>query len=317
MEDEKASILIVDDLRVHLELLEAILEKMGCKVIAAESAEEALQLTESFSPDLAILDVMMPGMSGYDLCKELKKKSGTRFFPVIIVTSLSALEDKIAGLEAGADDFISKPFRSIELMTRVRSLLKLKRVQEELDHSESVILTLAVALESKDPYTKGHSERVGNLSSEFASFIKLSEKDQNLIKKAGVLHDIGKIGIGDYILHKTGLLTKEEFRLIEQHTIIGEKICKPLRSLDAVLPAIRHHHERWDGSGFPDGLKGEGIPLMARILAIVDAYDSMVSERPYRASSSVAEVISRMEAERLLGQWDPLLLYSFIAMMRE
>ena len=314
--EEKASILIVDDLEVHLELMEAIFEKEGCHVLTAHNADEALRLLEKSSPDLAILDVMMPGMNGYDLCKRLKEKSGARFFPVILVSSLSELEDKIAGIEAGADDFITKPFKSIELTTKVRSLLKFKKLQEELDHSESVILTLAVALESKDPYTKGHSERVGNLSAEFAAFIGLPEKEQTIIKKAGIIHDIGKIGIGDHILHKSDILTKEEVIFIEQHTVIGEKICMPLYSLSVILPIIRHHHERWDGEGFPDGLKGEQIPIMARILSIVDTFDAMVSERPYRRPISIEKAAKKMEEEKNFGQWDPVLLEKFVEMMR-
>ncbi len=316
IQEEKASILVVDDLEAHLELVEAIFEKEGYHIMTAHNADEALQFLEEFSPDLAILDVMMPGMNGYELCKMLKEKSGARFFPVILLTSLLELEDKIAGIEAGADDFISKPFKSIELTAKVRSLLKFKKLQEELDHSESVILTLAVALESKDPYTKGHSESVGNLSAEFASLIGLSEKEQNLIKKAGILHDIGKIGIGDSILHKNGALTKEEIRLIDQHTVIGEKICRPLHSLSAILPIIRHHHERWDGEGFPDRLKGEQIPIMARILSIVDTFDAMVSERPYRVPVSIEKATKKMEEEKNSGQWDPALLEKFIEMMR-
>ncbi|MBI4688948.1 MAG: response regulator [Nitrospirae bacterium] len=317
MEEEKDSILIVDDLKVHLELTEAIFEREGYNVLTAQNAADALQVVKGFSPDLAILDVMMPGISGYDLCKKLKESYGTRFFPVILVTSLSEMEDKIAGIEAGADDFLNKPFNSLELVTRVRSLLKLKRLQEQLDHSESVILTLAVALESKDPYTKGHSERVADLSAEFAAFIGLSEKEQYLIRKTGRLHDIGKIGIGDYVLNKAGILTKEELEHIEQHTVIGEKICSPLRSLSAILPTIRHHHERWDGTGSPDGLKSENIPLMARILAIVDSFDAMVSERPYRKPASVEEALGRMDTEMSSGQWDPTLLQRFIEMMRK
>lgn len=316
IQEERASILIVDDLEAHLELMEAIFEKEGYHVVTAHNADEALQFLEKFSPDMAILDVVMPGMNGYELCKMLKEKSGARFFPVILLTSLSELEDKIAGIEAGADDFITKPFKSIELTAKVRSLLKFKKLQEELDHSESVILTLAVALESKDPYTKGHSESVGNLSAEFASFIGLSEKEQNLIKKAGIIHDIGKIGIGDSILHKNGALTKEEIRLIDQHTVIGEKICRPLHSLSAILPTIRHHHERWDGGGFPDRLKGEQIPIMARILSIVDTFDAMVSERPYRVPVSIEKATKKMEEEKNSGQWDPALLEKFIEMMR-
>ncbi|PIP71197.1 MAG: metal-dependent phosphohydrolase [Nitrospirae bacterium CG22_combo_CG10-13_8_21_14_all_44_11] len=315
MEEEKSSILIVDDLQIHLELMEAIFEKEGCRVVTAHNADEALRLLEKSSSDMAILDVMMPGMNGYELCRRLKEKSGARFFPVILVTSLSELEDKIAGIEAGADDFITKPFKSIELTTKVRSLLKFKKLQEELDHSESVIITLAIALESKDPYTKGHSERVGNLSAEFASIIGFQEKEQNLIRKAGVLHDIGKIGVEDSILHKRNILTKEELHIVEQHTIIGEKICRPLHSLSVILPVIRHHHERWDGAGFPDGLKGEQIPVMARILSIVDTFDAMASERPYRRPISIEKALKKMEEEKNFGQWDPVLLERFVEMM--
>jgi len=171
-------------------------------------------------------------------------------------------------------------------------------------------------LESKDPYTKGHSERVGNLSAEFAAFIGLPEKEQAIIKKTGIIHDIGKIGIGDHILHKSGILTKEEVIFIEQHTVIGEKICKPLYSLNVILPIIRHHHERWDGEGYPDGLKGEQIPIMARILSIVDTLDAMVSERPYRKPISIEKAIKKMEEEKTSGQWDPALLEKFVEMMR-
>ncbi len=316
IEEEKASILVVDDIQNHLDLMEAVFEKEGYHVVTAHNADEALRLLEKSLPDLAILDVMMTGMNGYELCKRLKEKSGARFFPVILVTSLSELEDKLAGIEAGADDFITKPFKSIELTTKVRSLLKFKKLQEELDHSESIILTLAVALESKDPYTKGHSERVGNLSAEFAAFIGLPEKEQSIIMKAGIIHDIGKIGIGDSILHKSGILTKEEIRFVEQHTVIGEKICKPLYSLSVILPIIRHHHERWDGEGYPDGLKGERIPMMARILSIVDTLDAMVSERPYRKPISIEKAIRKMEEEKNSGQWDPVLLEKFVEMMR-
>jgi putative two-component system response regulator len=222
----------------------------------------------------------------------------------------------IAGIEAGTDDFITKPFKSIELTTKVRSLLKFKKLQEELDHSESVIITLAVALEPKDPYTKGHSERVGNLSAEFASIIGFQEKEQKLIRKAGVLHDIGKIGVEDSILHKRNILTKEELYIVEQHTVIGEKICRPLHSLSVILPVIRHHHERWDGTGFPDGLKGEQIPVMAKILSIVDTFDAMLSERPYRRPISIEKALKKMEEEKNFGQWDPILLERFVEMVR-
>jgi len=315
-DEEKTTILIVDDITSHLELMGSIFEKEGFNILTALNAGDAFKIIEDSTPDLAILDVMMPGMGGYELCRRLKAMTGSKFFPVILVTALNGLEDKIRGLEAGADDFFSKPFHARELITKVHSLLRLRRLQDELDHSESIILTLAIALESKDHYTKGHSERVGNLSEGLATFIGLLEKDRALIKKAGIIHDIGKIGIGEGILHKEDSLSEEELGLIRQHSIIGENICSPLSSLRAILPAIRHHHERWDGRGYPDGLKGDEIPLMARILGITDSFDAIISERPYRRPASMDEALRKMEMERFSGQWDPWLVERFVEMMR-
>src|SRR3989339_486962 len=251
-------ILIVDDIEAHAELMEAFLIREGYKVQAATDVQEAIRLTENLFPDLAILDVMMPGMNGYDLCK---------------------------------------------------------RLQDELDHSEDIILTLAVAIEAKDPYTKGHSERVSNLSKKLAKFIGLSEAESITIKKAATLHDIGKIGLKEDILHKKEPLHKNELELIRRHPIIGEEICKPLHSLKQILPGIRYHHERWDGKGYPDRLKGEDIPIIARIINVIDSFDVIVSERPYRRSYSTNEAINLMNTEKSSGQWDPWLVERFIRMI--
>ena len=308
-------ILIVDDIEAHAELMEAFLIREGYNVQATTNAQEAIRFTKNLSPDLAILDVMMPGMNGYDLCKSLKSLSGRKFFPIILLTGLDQLENKITGIEAGADDFFSKPFNSIELTTKIRSLIKLKRLQDELDHSEDIILTLAVAIEAKDPYTKGHSERVSNLSKKLAIFIGLSQAESITIKKAATLHDIGKIGLKEDILHKRGPLQKNELELIRRHPIIGEDICKPLHSLKQILPGIRYHHERWDGRGYPDRLKGEDIPIIARIISVIDSFDVIVSERPYRRSYSINAAINLMNTEKSSGQWDPWLVEKFITMI--
>ena len=315
--DGRTSILVVDDIAFNLEVMEGLLFKEGYHVLTAMNAEEALQLYSRHEIDLAILDVMMPGMNGFDLCRRLKEMAGRKFFPVMLVTALSEVEDKIAGIEAGADDFLSKPFHTIELITKIRSLLRLRKLQGELDHSEDIILTLAIAIEAKDPYTKGHSERVGTLASEFGRFVGLSEEDTRILFKAGVLHDIGKIGIDDYILHKSADLTESELKLIKEHVLIGETICFPLQSARSALPVIRHHHERWDGSGFPDGLVGEEIPFFARIVALADTFDAMVSKRPYRDPFSVEEAVLRMREERSAGQWDPALADQFITMVEQ
>lgn len=318
-EEERAPlILVVDDIEDHLELMEAILMKEGYRVQTTINVHEAIHLTENQPPDLAILDVMMPVMNGYELCKKLKSISSKKFFPVILVTSLNQLEDKVTGLEIGADDFFSKPFNSIELTTKIRSLIKLKKLQDELENSEDIILTLAVAIETKDLYTKGHSERVGNLSAEFAGFIGLPEREIVTIKKGGILHDIGKIGLNESILHKKTPLSMDEIEIIRKHPTIGIKIVKPLNSLRQTLPIIKYHHERWDGKGFPDKLKGEEIPFAARIVNIVDTFDAMASLRPYRTDLfTKADVIKIMQSERLSGQWDPNLLGKFVEMVEK
>ncbi|NWF75421.1 MAG: response regulator [Nitrospirae bacterium] len=315
IEKERPSILVVDDVSSNLELLEAIFIKEGFKVYTALGASEAIEIFINQGIDIAVLDVMMPGIDGFELCSRLKNISGKRFFPIILLTALSDKKSRIKGIESGADDFISKPFDTTELVIKIKSLLKLKSLQEELDHSENIILTLAVAMEARDPYTQGHSTRVSKLSVEFVSFLGFPEKDKELIKKAGILHDIGKICLSESLLRKPGPLSVEEVEAIKRHTILGEELCRPLVSMKKILPAIRHHHERWDGKGFPDRLAGQEIPLMARILSIVDTFDAMVSVRPYRGRKSPKAALQTIKDEKHLGQWDTELLKYFFEMM--
>jgi len=311
----RPSVLIVDDLWSNLELLEAIFTNAGFEVFSARDAYSALSIFESHKIDLAVVDIMMPGMDGYELCKKLKSLTERYFFPVILLTALTDRDSRITGLRCGADDFISKPFDTTELIIKVTSLIKLKTLQDELEHSENVILTLAVALEARDPYTRGHSTRVGDLSKSFASFLCLESREREAMRKAGVLHDIGKIGVTTDLLCKEGKLTYDELEAIKRHTIIGEDICRPLVSMREILPAIRNHHERWDGRGFPDGLHGEEIPLNARILSIADSFDAMISQRPYRNGRSTDVVIEVLRNEKNAGQWDPSLLDQFVEMI--
>ncbi len=313
--EERPSVLVVDDLSSNLELLEAVFTNAGFEVFSAMDAFSALSIFESHKIDIAILDVMMPGMDGFELCKRLKSRTDKTFFPVILLTALTDRQSRITGLECGADDFISKPFDAAELTIKSRSLIRLKTLQDELEHSENVILTLAVAMEARDPYTRGHSTRVGDISKAFASFLGFGPKEQESLRKAGILHDIGKIGVSTDLLCKNGKLTNEELEAIKRHTVIGEEICKPLVSIRGILPVIRSHHERWDGSGFPDGLEGEGIPFNARLLSIVDAFDAMVSKRPYRPGRSLDTAVQVFRREQFGGQWDPTLVEHFIGMM--
>jgi putative two-component system response regulator len=315
IEKETPAILVVDDIKSNLELMEAVFLKEGFRVFTALGASEAIEMFTNAPVDLAVLDVMMPGIDGFELCSRLKEKSGKRFFPIILLTALTDRMSKIKGIECGADDFISKPFDTLELVLKIRSLLKLKSLQEELDHSENIILTLAVAMEARDPYTKGHSTRVSALATDFVSFLSLPDKDRGEMKKAGILHDIGKICLSESLLRKPGPLTDEEVDMIKTHPQLGEELCRPLVSMKRILPAVRHHHERWDGKGFPDGLARQEIPLMARILSIVDTFDAMVSVRPYRDRRSVRVTLETMQSERYSGQWDAELLGYFLDMM--
>ena len=315
-EERRPSVLVVDDLQPNLELMEAVFQKEGLRVLPAVGADDALEIYAAERVDIAVLDVMMPGMNGFELCRRLKQFSEKEFLPVVLVTALNEKKDRIAGLEAGADDFISKPFDTQELLAKTRSLLRLKELHEQLDHSENIIFSLVRALEARDYYTKGHSTRVGDLCSEFGAFLGLPARDQGVLRKAGVLHDIGKMGLSETILRKPSHLTQAEKEEIKRHPSLGEEICRPLRSLREILPGVRHHHERWDGTGFPDSLEGGRIPLVARVLSIVDAYDAMVSMRPYRGRRSTDDVITVMKQERLSGQWDPELTGIFIHMMQ-
>ena len=314
-EESRPSVLVVDDVSANLELVEAVFLRAGYTVHMALGANPAIDIFNSYSIDIAILDVMMPGINGFELCKKLKSLTDKFFFPVILLTALNDKKSRITGIECGADDFISKPFDALELLTKVKSLLKLKELHEELDHSENIIFSLIVAMEANDYYTKGHSTRVGDLAKEFGSFLGFPEKELEILKKAGILHDIGKIGFSENILRKPASLTEEEKKIVRKHPLIGESICRPLLSMQSVLPAIRSHHERWDGNGYPDMLRGDDIPLMARILAILDSYDAMASIRPYRDKRTMDLVLSVMEKEQYAGQWDPELTGLFLQMV--
>lgn len=289
-----AKILVVDDEKIVVDLHKKMLEKTGYIVITASDGAEALDLVAAEQPDLILTDVFMPGMDGLQLCEELKKNEPTNLIPVIMLTAVDDYDNKIRGIEIGADDYLSKPVRSRELYARVKSLLRIKTLTDNLERAETVIFTLANAIEAKDHFTKGHIDRVSSLASSLGQHIGLSKTDIGTLEKGGALHDIGKIGVRDEILLKPGKLTRDEFEEIKKHPEIGENICRPLHSLVPVLPLIKHHHERCDGSGYPSGLVGEQIPLLARIMAIIDVYDALTSRRAYR------EAMTHEQAMRIL-----------------
>lgn len=310
-----ARILVVDDNEDNTFLMRELLTARGYEVATASNAAEAEREMRENPAELVLLDVIMPGKSGYELCREWKNDESTRLIPVIMITGLSEREDKIRGIEVGADDFLNKPIFPEELFARVKSLLKLKDYTDELENAEDVLCTLGRSVESRDPYTEGHCERLAQYACELGMYLGLEREELVALRRGGFLHDLGKVAIPDSILKKHSALTAEEWNLMRQHPEIGENICRPLHTLRLVLPIIRHHHEHWNGSGYPDGLKGKDIPLLARILQIVDVYDALRTERPYKPALSHEESYKVMVREADSGLWDPSLVRSFFTML--
>lgn len=265
---------------------------------------QALEHLSSGGVDLALLDVVMPRLTGFEVCRRVKADPATRLVPVVLVTGLSQSQDRVRGIECGADDFLSKPVVKEELLARVRSLLRLKHFTDELENAETVLFSLALSIEAKDPYTGGHCDRLSKYSVALGERVGLREELCVALRRAGVVHDIGKLAVPEHILLKPGPLTPEEWIVMKQHPILGERICSPLKSFRHVLPIIRHHHEKLDGTGYPDGLRGEKIPLTARILTTVDTYDALTTDRPYRQALSNEEALATLRAEVARGWWD-------------
>lgn len=309
-------VLIVDDNETNVELIAMHLKPLPYDLRRAYDGEQALAMVVRDEPDLILLDLMMPKISGYEVCQRLKSDPKTAFIPIVIVTALRELDDKIRAIEIGADDFLIKPFNKVELLTRIKSLLRVKQLYAELDSSESVVFTLAETLEAKDIYTRGHSERVAKYSVILAKEMGMTATEVEDIRRGALLHDIGKIGVKDEVLNKEEKLTQEEIAHIRTHPARGYEIVKSLKSLKNLLPIIRSHHERMDGRGHPDGLKADQIPLSARICSITDAFDAMTSNRPYRKGISPLMAADIFERELKSGQWDPEVLKTFIKLIR-
>jgi putative two-component system response regulator len=311
----RQSILVVDDNVVNAALLKELLSTHGYQMTAVQNAAAAEAEIRRDPPDLILLDVVMPGKSGYDLCRELKEDSKTRLIPIVMITGLTAREDRLKGIEAGADDFLTKPISPEELFARVSSLLKLKEFTDELETVDSVLCTLGLSVEARDPYTEGHCERLATNASELGRFLGVEEEAVVALRRGGYLHDLGKIAVPDEILKKGSDLTQAEWAIMKQHPLTGESICRPLKSLRLVLPIIRHHHEHSDGSGYPDGLRDDEIPLLPRILQVVDIYDALRTERPYKPALGHDQAAITMRDEARSGLWDGELVSEFFAML--
>ena len=308
-------VLVVDDNPNTMTLMRDLLSSRGYEVVAVPDAAHAESEISRRLPDVILSDVIMPGKSGYELCHELKENPATRLVPFVLITGLSEREDRVRGIEAGADDFLSKPIFPEELFARVKSLIKLKEFTDELETAESVLCTLGLSVESRDPYTEGHCERLAENASNLGRHLKLDEDDIIALRRGGYLHDLGKIAVPDEILKKGADLTPEEWIIMKRHPITGENICRPLKSLRLVLPIIRNHHEHFNGSGYPDGLKGQQIPMLARILQVVDIYDALRTARPYKAALTHEQAAVTMRDEARAGLWDEELVVEFFSML--
>ena len=316
-EIHQATVLVADDDKAYRCLLKDLLRDQGYQVVCVEDGEEALRISRSKAIDLALLDVMMPYRTGFSVCRAIKSDPKTRLIPVVLVTGLNNPEDRIQGIECGADDFLNKPINEQELLARVGSLLKLKHFTDELEHAEIVLFSLARSIEAKDPYTEGHCERLSQYSVALAERLRLPEEQREALRRGGIVHDIGKVAVPEHILLKRGPFTPEERKIMETHTVIGERICAPLKSFGLALPIIRHHHEKLDGSGYPDGLKGDQIPPLVRVLTTVDIYDALTTDRPYRKALSPEDAFAQIWKEVEQGWWDGALVEKFQRLLEE
>jgi putative two-component system response regulator len=308
-------VLVVDDNHNTMTLMHDLLSSRGYDVVAVPDAAQAEAEIFRRAPDLVLSDVIMPGKSGYELCRELKENPATRLIPFVLITGLSEREDRVRGIEAGADDFLNKPIFPEELFARVKSLLKLKEFTDELETAESILCTLGLSVESRDPYTEGHCERLAENASNLGRHLQLDPDEIIALRRGGYLHDLGKIAVPDEILKKGANLTPEEWAVMKRHPITGETICRPLKSLRLVLPVIRNHHEHFDGSGYPDGLVGKDTPLLARLLQVVDVYDALRTARPYKPALSHEQAAVTMREEARAGLWDEELVVEFFSML--
>ena len=298
----RAHVLVVEDDSVNARLMERLLTSDGYAVQVAPDGEHALDMIARGRPDVVLLDVQLPGIDGFDVCRTIKRMPSTRLLPVVLVTGMAAREHRLAGIRAGADEFLTKPFDIEELQARVAALLRLKRYTDELDSAESVILSLALTVEARDAYTVGHCQRLARYATSLGEALGLPPDELAALHRGAYLHDVGKIAVPDAILQKPAKLTAEEYEIIKQHTVIGERLCGNLRSLALVRPIVRSHHERYDGSGYPDGLLGDEIPLLAEIVAVVDTFDAVTTTRPYRAARPVEAALAELRRDAAAGR---------------
>ena len=306
-----ARLLIIDDEPAHASLLERLLSKDGYTVDTAGDIDAAIAAIDRHKPDVILLDVVLPGGDGFSFCRRLKADAATRLTPVIMVTALGDRDSRIKGREAGADDFLTKPVDGDELLARVRSLARVKRYTDDLDSAASIVMALAVMIESRDGYLEGRCHRIANNATAIGRAIGLGSDDLQTLHRGGFLHDVGMLAIPLRVLQKQGKLDRDEVALVQSHTVKGDELCRNLRSLQPVRSIIRHHHERLDGSGYPDKLSGDEVPLLAQIIGVVDVYDALTTARPYQETLLPKQALRILRDQVDRGWRQPLLVETF------
>jgi len=297
-------ILLVDDDAAHRRLLRSVLGPQGYWIQEANDGQEALETIAVSPPDLVLLDLDMPRLDGFSTCARLKADPRTRLIPVVIVTSIEDIPGRIQALDLGVDDFLNKPVLPAELKTRVRALLRLKEYTDELEHVDQVVAGFARMVEKRDAYTGHHGERVAETALRVGREMGLNHDELRVLGLGALFHDLGKIAVPDAVLLKSGPLTPEEYALMKSHPGIGADLCRPLRTFKPMLPIIRHHHEKLDGSGYPDGLRGDEISLSVRIVSVMDVYDALTTTRSYRSAFSSEGALQLIRGEVRKGWWD-------------
>jgi putative two-component system response regulator len=311
------TVLVVDDDAAIRHLFGRWLAAQGYTVAAVKDGNAALEAVKKDSPDVVILDIAMPGLNGVEVCRRIKSDPATRLTPVILVSAVDGIEDRVAGLAAGADDFLSKPPDAKELLTRVSAVVRVKRYTDDLDSAASIITTLATMIEARDGHSEGHCYRMANYAAALGRRLNLDLDALQALRRGGMLHDIGMLAIPESVIMKSGPLDPVEFDVVKTHTTVGDSLCANLRSLQAVRPIVRHHHERRDGSGYPDHLHGNEIPLLAQIISIVDVYDAVTTKRAYQSSKSADDAIGILRSEVEKGWRDHDLVEEFATLIAE
>lgn len=309
------TVLVIDDQPQSLEAMREALHPLGFEVWQALDGETGFLLARDRQPDVILLDVMMPGIDGYEVCRRLKADEDTRLLPVVFFTGLDSRQARLRGLEVGATDFLSKPFDLVELEVRVRNLVHFRRLTQDLDEAEKMLFAVARAIEARDEGTGEHCDRLSQLAAQLGEHVGLDNEAVKALRRAGYLHDIGKIAVPDAVLLKPGRLNETEWKIMRSHVEIGVSICAPLRTLRPVLPIIRHHHEHGDGSGYPDALKEDDIPTLARVFQVVDVFDALTNDRPYRKALPVDQALALQREETSRGWWDRELFEAFSTML--